>query len=435
MLIRFGVGNLFSFKEYQQFSMVASSTLKEESAYRFHVNGLGHSLLPIAIIFGANASGKTNLLASWKYFINAIVKSHHISNKQGNISRKFFRLDEKMVDYPTHLDCDVIIDGVRYHYGFTHNNYRILEEWLFAYPDGRKQVWFHRKHGENNEYYFGPNLKGKKQTLAEFTAHNNLFLSIAASNSHSQLAIVRNYFRDYYILLYSTNLGNISQWRNLAQFENEAFRQRIVKFLSEGDIGIAEISMEDAPIPKDISESIVKLISDRIGTANSDMDIQQKILNQLPKQITFSLGHLDLNNKIVFFDPSLESKGTLALLRLAEAIFAVLDKGGTLWIDELSAHLHPLLVDKIISLFGSPETNPKQAQLICITHDTHLLTLPVIHRDQIWFTEKDEHGATRLYPLTDYQVRSRDNVQKEYLRGVFGGIPYLGAPGRLLGKE
>jgi AAA15 family ATPase/GTPase len=403
MLIRFGVSNHLSFRDYHQFSMVASSTLKEESAYRLQVDGLDDPLLPIAIIFGANASGKTNLLASWDNFIAIILHSHRTANQKKDINREYFRLDEEMLHQPTRFDCDVMIGGVRHHYGFMINNKMVLEEWLYVYPGSRRQVWYHRKQGESPEFYFGPHLKGKKQTLAEFTSPNNLFISIAASNAHPQLSNIRDYFRDNYITLYSTHLNNPLQFRP-GHWESDESRHRLVHFLAEGDTGVVDMIFEDVTTQQDIVK-------------------------------TFKLGHRDKNNNIIYFKPGLESKGTLALMQIAEALFTVLDKGGTLWIDELSAHLHPTLVHGIISLFGNPETNPKQAQLICITHDAILLNSPVIHRDQVWFTEKGKDGASRLFPLSDFQVRSRDNVQKEYLRGVYGGVPYLGTPGRLLGQD
>ncbi|MBF0099175.1 MAG: ATP-binding protein [Magnetococcales bacterium] len=433
MLIRFGVSNHYSYKEYQQFSMVASSTLKSDTVYHLPVKGLDDPLLPIAIIYGANASGKTNLLESWNIFVNVIINSYRASNEQDGIEREYFRLDEGMVNSPSRFDCDAMIGGIRHHYGFKINNHRVLEEWLYVYPEGRKQVWFHRNHSNSPEYYFGPHLKGKKQTLAEFTSKNSLFISVAASNAHPQLSLVRNYFRDQCIMLRSTSLSNISQLRNVEKLDSGEYCQRLVNFLVEGDIGIAEIKFEELPVSKEVSDNIIEQISGHIrDTSDTNLHVSNTIE---VRQKVLRIGHRDINNNLVFFDPDLESKGTLALLRLAEAVFAVLDKGGTLWIDELSAHLHPILVDKIVSLFGSPETNPNQAQLICITHDTHLLTLPVIHRDQIWFTEKDTHGASRLFPLTDFHVRSRDNIQKDYLRGVYGGIPYLGTPGLLLGKD
>lgn len=130
-----------------------------------------------------------------------------------------------------------------------------------------------------------------------------------------------------------------------------------------------------------------------------------------------------------------ESRGTLRLLRLLGPILDALDHGRTVVVDELDASMHPLLSAKILALFNSREANPRGAQLICTTHDTNLLSRDCLRRDQIWFTEKDSEGATHLFPLTDIRTRSTDNIEKGYLQGRFGAIPFLGNLGDFLGGQ
>ena len=138
----------------------------------------------------------------------------------------------------------------------------------------------------------------------------------------------------------------------------------------------------------------------------------------------------DVEDEDSWLDLDEESEGTKTLFRMAPSIFQSLNSGGLMVVDELEASLHPLLGLAIIGLFNSPKTNPCHAQILFTTHDTNLLgnTLgdPPLRRDQIWFTEKDKDGATRLYPLTDYKPRKSESLERGYLQGRYGAIPYLG---------
>lgn len=428
MLMRFGVENHLSIKEYQEFSMVASS-LKDPASYLISVPGIEKSILPIGVIYGANASGKSNVLAAWSFFRVIILESHGASSRQPGIPREPFRLDPETANTPSRFDCDVIIAGKRHHYGFVLDNDRVLEEWLYVYPEGRRQIWFHRSHENQPEFSFGTNLKGKKQTLSEFTAPNSLFLSTAASNKHEQLTPIRNYFRNNQRIIFSTLPSNHSPPLSKEDVENSARRQRMVNFLAEGDTGIIDIKLESSAIP----EKVLTMRKEFIAVFEKYSDEPVKEWNPSTEE-EIQLGHRGKSGQKIFLDMEDESLGTLSLLTIMGPVFDALDQGGTLWVDELSANMHPLLARQIVALFGSQEANPHGAQLICATHDTHLLHEELLRRDQIWFTEKDLEGATKLYPLTDYHVRSGGNLAKEYLQGRYGAIPYLGSLERLLGR-
>ncbi|MEO5350272.1 MAG: ATP-binding protein [Magnetococcus sp. YQC-3] len=403
---------------------MVASRLKDPASHLIQGHGVNNSILPIAVIYGANASGKSNFLEAWSFFRHAILNSHRVSGDHAEIPRQPFRLDPEMADSPSRFDCDVIIQGKRHHYGFVVNNERIMEEWLYVFPEGRRQIWFHRNHENQPEFSFGANLKGKKQVLSEFTAPNSLFLTTAATNQHEQLMLVRNYFRDNQHILSFALPENPSQLLPRKHLENDAKRQRIVHFLAQGDTGIIDLHLKTVPIPEKVREQLRKEMEKLPGNTTQD----------IPKELEeLELGHRGKFEQPIFLDLHLESQGTLSLLHIMGPILDALDRGSTLWIDELSANIHPLLARKIVALFGSPATNPKGAQLICATHDTHLLSGTLLRRDQIWFTEKDQEGATHLYPLTDYHVRAGENLERDYLQGRFGAIPHLGSLEQLLG--
>ncbi|MBF0460974.1 MAG: ATP-binding protein [Magnetococcales bacterium] len=400
MLMRFGVANHLSIKAYQEFSMMASS-LKDPGSYL--LQGVDKPVLPIGVIYGANASGKSNILQAWSFFCHTILASNTTSSNRKTTGQRPFLLDPEMTNSPSRFDCDIIIRGKRHHYGFIINNERVMEEWLYVYPEHRRQVWFHRNHEENSEYFFGPHLKGRKQVLSEFTAPNSLFLSTAATNQHEQLSPIRNYFRDSQRHLFSTVPSNALQPLPRGDIENDERRQRIVNLLAEGDTGVIDIKVED------------------IFTGGFFIEI-------------LKLGHRGKSGQTFFLDLQNESLGTRSLLEIQGPVFDALDRGGVLWIDELSANMHPLLASRIVALFGSQEANPNGAQLVCTTHNTHLLNEGLLRRDQIWFTEKDSEGATELYPLADYHIRGGENFERDYLQGRYGAIPYLGSLERLFGR-
>jgi AAA15 family ATPase/GTPase len=422
MLMRFGASNYRSIREYQELSLVGSA-LKDAGPDFIEVQGVREKLLPVAMIYGANASGKSTILNAMNFLRGAVLKSNKRS-PNSKIPRSPFALSNEYKGQSTQVDCDFIFEGVRYHFGFIANDDVFEEEWLYAFPDGNRRKWYHRK--LNERISFGKHFKGRNQLIASLTRPNSLFISSAAQNAHEQGTKIFGFFENLVTPVVSAALNTDA----LANSLREGIDGRILEFLRLADTGITGGRVQETPVPEQVNRVIEKIRSNLVEEF-SDFEFGPPA----PKR-TLSLSHASGDeSEDIFFNLSAESRGTLRLLKLLRPIFDALDKGSTIFIDEIDASVHTLLSKTILELFSSHVTNPKGAQLIATTHDTMLLCAKVLRRDQIWFTEKDITGATSLYPLSDIRTRQSDNLEKGYLEGRFGAIPFLGDLNKLLGDE
>jgi AAA15 family ATPase/GTPase len=415
MLIRFAVENHLSIKKRQELSLVASS-LQDEGADLITVRDI--KLVPAALLYGANASGKSNFVSALMFLQRAVVSSHTEAKPKSKIPISPFRLDRKSKSLPTKIDVDFFLGGVRFHYGFVATIDAFTEEWLYAFPSGKKQTWFYRD-SRNRSIKFGKNLKGSLKTIGGLTRPNSLFLSAAAQNAHKQLTPVFEYLSGFSV---SYEIENRSVDAGVA-FADGSIDERIIRFLQQADTGIVAHRFGEL-IPDTIDKK--GLLSDMLGIFRKYAPEGQEFASGLEKMDLreISLGHSTNTKRPEFFDLRLESAGTLRLLVLLRPIFEALDRGSLVVIDELDASLHTYLAEKIVMLFNSRKTNPKGAQLIATTHDTNLLCAGCVRRDQVWFVEKDHTGASTLYPLTDIRTRATDNLEKGYLQGRFGAVPF-----------
>lgn len=424
MFMRFGVSNCLSIRDYQELSFVASR-LKDPGADLIEVDGVEEKLLPTLLIYGANASGKSNVLASLRFLRFMVVDSHRGSPSAG-VNRRPFRLDPECATAPTQIDCDIVVAGTRYHFGFKVDNERVLEEWLFAFPQGKRQRWYSRS---GSDFTFGKFLKGQKDVIAEITRQNTLFLTIAAQANNAQLIPIYEYFESQMSAVWAdpTTFSIDLDWLKL-NFDHHA-----LAFLRNADTGIKSHRISEKPLPqkqKMFFDKLKSLVSEEFpDSAEGDED------DFLDKRVELYLGHATKSGEDVYFDLYSESSGTIRLLNILGPLFESLKKSGLFMIDEIDSSLHALISRSILRIFASASTNPSGSQLLATTHDTSLLCSPDIRRDQIWFTEKDEYGATCLYPLTDIRTRNTDNLERGYLQGRFGAIPFIGPTNELLEEE
>jgi len=314
-------------------------------------------------------------------------------------------------------EVDVVIEGVRYRYGFQLSAARVEEEWLFAWPQGRKAMWFER---EGDHFEFGKSLHGENEAIRSLTRPNSLFLSAAAQNNHAALLpIVRHVSAWRFALTRRGALlgSGLSRSQFVTELQDQgliADPEPILRLLREADTGILDIRVEEA------------------GVATSAARLSALAIVR-PSGMFFR--HRTEEKGEAWLPLALESAGTVSLLELAPSIIDTLRHGGLLCIDELEASLHPALALTVVKMFNDPSRNPRNAQLIFTTHDTHLLGSivgePALRRDQIWFTEKDDGGGTHLYPLTDFHPRKEENLERGYLQGRYGAVPFVG---ELVGK-
>jgi len=307
---------------------------------------------------------------------------------------------------------------VRYQYGFAATNERIAEEWLIAFPKGRAQHWFARQWNENKEEYqweMGKSLQGQKQLWMESTRSNALFLSTAVQLNSQQLQPVYDWFDD---TLRMTSVSGWSPAFTASLCDKKEGKEKVMRFLKAADIDIDDVAIKkkvfdskDLPeeIPDEIRSEICKELEGKGALAE---------LNTI---------HFDNEGKPVFFDLGEdESDGTQKLFSFAGPWLDTLENGYVLFVDELHDNLHPKLVRFLVQLFHSDKTNPKNAQLVFTTHETSILSSEMFRRDQVWFCEKDQARATQLFSLTDFNYRTRENLEMAYLDGRFGALPYTG---------
>ena len=413
MLLRFGVSNDLSIRDFQELLLTASS-LKDADAGLIACPSAptGH-VVPAAVIYGANAAGKTNLYEAIYGMREMVLYSHTRGEPDGGVPHYPFLLDPKYKNERSCFEMDFVIDDVRYLYGFEASDAAFESEWLHASRKSRRRTLFQRNGGD---FRFGRGLKGENRLIAKLTRPNSLYVSVAAQNKHEELSRVYSFFRSFKLIGSMSVSGDAASVR----FAKREPDRRIVEFLGSMDTGAIDFRRKETALPdnvKALRRNLTAAIQETMGSGYSvDSDTGDK-------RSTIELGHRDINGENVYFDLRLESAGTRRLLMVLDYAFDALDNGALLAVDELDASLHTRAAESLLELFCSRETNGKGAQIIATTHDTNLMNSSLLRRDQLWFTEKDAAGATQLYPLTDIRTRKGDNIEQGYLQGRFGAVP------------
>ena len=415
MLVEFSVSNFRSFRDRTVLSLVAASRDKSHPRNATLVadksGGADLRLLTTAAIYGANASGKSNLMRALRVMRHFIVNS-----ADTKIFSMPFKLDETYKDKPSTFEMIFYIEGIRYGYGFSTTKRGIVGEWLHSYPKGRKRVLFSRSLGKRGQskYYFGSHWKGGRKSLTKMTREDVLFLTTATKFNNKVAARVFEWF-EMGLQEASWLPSETSEHAFTAELlvENPHFKEHLLKFLDASNLGVSDISVEIGknldriPSALDAIEDGAEETTYRISSVHQGVDAEGQEVE-------------------VDFDFSDESDGTQKLFAMFGPVFFVLSQGCTLFVDELDARLHPLQTRNLIKLFHLIKLE-KRAQLVFTTHDSSLLDQDLFRRDQIWFTEKNEEGATELYSLWDIKsLRTKENIRKGYLSGRYGAIPFLG---------
>ncbi|OBQ16617.1 ATP/GTP-binding protein [Anabaena sp. AL93] len=430
MLVEFSVENYRSIQEKQTLSMVAADneTMLDSNTFSVPDND-DLRLVTSAAIYGPNASGKSNLLKAIQVLKNLVIKSASRMQIGDKLPIEPFRLNSETAKKPSSFEVIFIHDDIRYEYGVSLNRERVFEEWLIAYPNEIQQNWFSREYLPDNpkfqtdegyKWSFCKGLKGEKKRIQRFVRSNSLFISHAAQNNHPQLKEVFDFFQDE-INMISLTEGQLREFDFTIKMceEDNNFREQIVNLLSEADIGISDIRFESEPMDDNIKLVVQNLFSKEFEGRKNANNLLEK---DFKKVITIHKMN-DSNSKIEL-EMSDESAGTERLFNIAGYLLFVLECGEVLIIDELDRSLHPVLSKALIRMFNNPEINKNNAQLIFTTHDTTLLDGEIFRPDQIWFTEKD-NSMTKLYSLFDFRPREHESLQKGYLLGRYGAIPFI----------
>jgi AAA15 family ATPase/GTPase len=425
MLIEFKVKNFRSIRDEQTLSLVATKANKElpDNVIDKPLKGLaGLQFLKGAALYGANASGKSNVLLALKYLAE-LVEDSAADFKPGDSTRvEPFKLDPACKSEPSEFEITFESEGVRYLYGVAVTTKRIVEEYLYAYPEGRANCWCHRSYNEQTKQYdWDKTASAFKQDLKlqEYTKENVLFLSQGADLNHPQLTKVYLWFKNHlrFAFLSARDKG-MPPGTTLELLEKEESRSQILSLLKSADFGISDIEVTRRELDlEQIQGKVSPELFKRMLDSSSDGKLTASEINML---------HPDNEGKLISMDfDEEESAGTQRFFSLLGPWLDTLQKGYTVFIDEIDTSLHPLLVRELLNLLFCAENNATGAQIIFTTHNPVFLDQTLLRRDQIWFTEKDDSGATTLYPLSDYKERGNAALGKRYLAGVYGGIPYL----------
>ncbi len=418
MLIELKIENFLSFKEKVTFSNMAStdkSLQKNIISYKKKKRYLRNS-----VIYGPNASGKTNLIKAID-FIKYIVINSHTNQSGQKIPRIPFKLDKGCLDKPSKFEISFIWKEILYIYGFSLTEEKIHEEYLYFYPKGQPALIFERNGLEDN-YHFTTDEKEQKD-ISKHTLENMLYISRSANMNYEKTKIAMKWFVENLTVAFSSN----SQYMHLHSAEifneNDKIQSQMKELLCKLDTGIIDVDITfkkytKENIPDEAPDDFKKMV----GALNENIN---KIYNTKINTIHKGIDENGKNIPITFDFEGEESQGTLKLFDVSGLIFESLMFGKVLVYDEFDNSLHPHLLSALIDIFNDSDLNKNNAQLIFTTHNTNLLKQASFRRDQIWFTEKNQDQSTNLFSLSDYNVRKDKNIERGYLSGRYGAIPFI----------
>lgn len=429
MLIDFTFKNFLSFKEEKTFSLLAANSVKEMegngNGSNVETDSYGNRFLRIAAVYGANASGKSNLIEAMMFFSDMILSSFQDDSILTHYN-SYFRLDCESSEIPSSFEMNFSVNEKIFRYGFEVLHEQIESEWLFE-TDSKTQRESYCFNRERKNIKVNPRTFKGTRGLSEKTRNNALFLSTTAQFNVAQSMIIKEWFRkDFNILsgLDETIIYTARQYMHDAQMQHE-----ILDFIHFIDLGIKNISVTDEIEPN--TEALNNALVHRDSSLAMESSTKSNSVHRLEITTThdkYSDGKIEGEESFPF---KLESLGTKKAFAFLGPWFDTLRKGGVLIIDEYGTSLHTKLAKELIKLFQS-KINSKGAQLIVTTHDTNLLHKDLLRRDQIWFVEKNNKGESDLYSLVEYKINQATSVRndasfsKDYLAGKYGAIPFFG---------
>ena len=419
MIAEFTIENYRSFKEKQTFSLISTkdNELSKSNVFKCEKN---LQLLKSAVIFGPNASGKTNFFLALNFFLYFSIRSGPNLQVDEPTGTEAFAFSKQSENSPSSFELIFFLPTednekkIKYRYGFSLTNERIVDEYLFAVYIAREVNLFNRKGQEIlNTSYFKEGNRSKP-----FVRNNSSFLSVCAQNNGEISGAIVKFFMN--IVVSSGLFNEISiTGKNLNNAENY---KTILEFLQNADIQITGIQSKIMNFKSRNNEAPeVQAFLDYIKKNDPDFEERE----------TIYLGHrmFDNNEEIgeKFISLDDESDGTRKLFNYSLSILYALKNGTPVFIDEFDTSLHPLILRKILKMFNSIKYNINNAQLVISCHAVHIMTKDLLRRDQIWFCKKDNYGASDLYSLANYKesVRKDAAYNKNYLAGNYGAIPYI----------
>ena len=419
MVIQYTVGNFRSFHDKKTLSFEGSG-ISELKSNLFSVGKV--KLLRSIVVYGANSSGKSNLIKGFERMRELILNSVKLNDSE-ELAYSPFLLSTESEKEPTFFEIVFLQSSLLYRYGFEYNLTEITKEWLFQQKDSKSEKTLFLRTIEgiavSDDFKEGT---GKE----ELTNKNRLFISLVAQLGGGISKKIMDWFKGYNVIsgLDHKDYNGFTTRMLHKKLDGCDESLNLFKTLKLGfkEITATESEFNQGQLPRDLPEKIkTKLVKELTGKT-------QVVLNTIHDK--YDKDGIVISTK-EFDKDEMESEGTNKLIDLSGPIFDTLSLGKFLIIDELDVKLHPLITAHIINLFNNPITNPNNAQLLFATHDTNLLSTDIFRRDQIWFTEKDEKEATDLYSLYEFnlpdgsKIRNDTNIEKNYIRGRYGAIPFI----------
>lgn len=451
MLIRFSIENFLSFSHRQHFSLLpGKGTLKSEHKTK-RVKGI--SVLKTAVLFGANASGKSNLIKSIDFGKKLVLKGTKIDSK---IDFQKFRLDNNLSDKNSRIEYEIQHNGKNYAYGFVFNNEDIVEEWLYEIGLKLETKIFERNIKSDEifdlEYLLKLNKKSEEKQFLKFiaksTPNNQLFLNEVrtrkvkenVSNIKDLLNVI-DWFQNSLKVIFPEDKYNEGLKFELK--EDDTLLTTFEEFLKYFDTGINGVCLEKIDYESvDVPKVILNKIKEELLNKKSE-NFRASILSNKNTTYFLSIKEDDLivhkfmtkhkvlgKNEFEKFDTSDESDGTNRIMDFIPLIMDLLKGDNVFIIDEMERSLHPNLIYDLIDLFISKGININ-SQLILASHESSLLTQKLLRKDEVWFVVKDSNGSSKLHSLEEYNIRFDKEIRKDYLLGRFKAIPRIGNRNKL----
>jgi len=426
MLIELSVANFRSFRERVTLSLEAEPRISERDKAvddRNVAHTQGGDLLRVVGIYGANASGKSNLITALATLRNLVLNSAREGQMGDELPAAPFRLDPETLKAPSEIEVVFVQDGLQVRYGAAFTTTRIEREWLFVRPENAEEEerWFERTQDTfetSGAWVRDPGLEQKTRDEA-------LHISAAAAWKHAQAQQILGWFKDALSVLNGVH-GNVDSNTTIRLLDEDAHRQTICGLIRRLDFGIDDLQVAD-PEGLELVQWFGVGPDFRVGSKPLSPNDIPIVRIKPPKRL------VAVRQGIAFDLATDESAGTVKAVALAGPIVHALARGGILVIDEFDARLHTLLAKQLVELFQDPLTNPHDAQLVFTSHDTNLLTRTLLRRDQLWFVEKSHKThASDLYSLAEFRledgsrIRNDARYEVDYLQGKYGAIPFFG---------
>ena len=428
MLITFKTSNYRSFRDEAVLAMIATG-LKE---YKESLIPYGSKkVLPVAAIYGKNGGGKSNLLRAFWLGVQFVRNAQRTQHEKASIPVQPFTLNDFSQNEPTFFEYTYMQDGIKYVYGFSATKSEIVTEYLYHSPKGQKATIFKRK-GQKFTFPIDTEKK-KKEMISEAVASNQLYFAVSCTMNYKPCIAAMKWFRES--IIFSRDYTDIPA-QIIQNAEDAGMLKAIVSAAQKADLGIQDMKFEISDRELSNQEELLDNLPDDVKVALQNL---MKALSSAPNEAEARLRVSELKatalhygmsktGQIKYYPLELaeESDGTKHLMALAPAIEKTLSNGGILIVDEIEKEMHPLLVEYIVARYQSKNSNKTGAQIVFTTHNTELLNMEVLRRDQIYFVDKDKKtGASELYNISEFSPHPDENIHKGYLVGKYGATPIL----------